>query len=280
MLVYWVSILLQFKSKELTALTLGHLTLEPVKCIKYQGYQQSHMCGSQGTHGFSWGLFHSCRRSVRTPQWQHSTTVQRKRKPSLDWWLHHMAMCSANQLLYPTAPQPRSEQERIWGLLLKTSPAFADWPGYSLTAVSAPLPLQGLQEEATATRELSNRVCREGLGLSAHSPWDGRMTASLHEDTLLEHGLYPNRYTPRLLTVQTRRESGPPREPFTPGVMQAAMWQPMLKTNRLQSRCSNHILPSPLQHQIHQEFNTILTKWCSQTYSPISELNWGRETLH
>lgn len=153
------------KLRSWTALMLGHLTLEPVKCIKYQGYQQSHMCGSQGTHVFSWGLFHSCRRSVRTPQWQHSTTVQRKRKPSLDWWFHHMAMCSANQLLlYPTTPQPRSEQGRhlrvsyCWRL---HQPLLID-PGDGLTAVSAPLPLQGLQEEATATRELVTQYVGKG----------------------------------------------------------------------------------------------------------------------
>lgn len=109
-----------------------------------------------------------------------------------------------------------------------------------------------------------HRVCREGLGLSAHLLHGiGAWLLPYTKTPYWSPGLHPKRYTPRLLTVQTR-ESSPPREPFPPGVMQAATWQPMPNTNHLQSRCSNHILPSPLQHQIHKEFNTVLTKWCSQ----------------
>lgn len=147
---------------------LRHLTLEPVKCIKYQGYQQSHICGSQGTHVFSWGLFHSCRRSVRTPRWQHSTTVQRERKPSLDWWPHHMAMqCQAAPLPHhPSAPQwaGAAPEGYCWRLHqpLLINPVTVSQPCLHHCHCKA------FKKKQQPLESWWHRVCREGLGLSAH----------------------------------------------------------------------------------------------------------------
>lgn len=128
------------KLRNWTTLLPSHFTLKPVKYIKYQDYQQSRMFGSQGTHVFSWGLFRWCRRSVSIPQWQHSTTVQRKRKLSLNWYFHCtwilVPTSSFTQLLM--TPKPSNEQG--WHLRF-TAEDYWPWlvnPSDGLTAMSAP----------------------------------------------------------------------------------------------------------------------------------------------